>query len=162
MNEESGHVNIATRLDFHDALREAFKEIAQKGCREIFLCDENFADWPLSDAPVLEALTSWVFAHRRLVMVARHFDEMPRRHARFVEWRRTYAHVMECKALEDENTAMPCMLLAPPVVCVRLFDPLRYRGGVFHESRDLIRSRDLFDAVSQRSVESFPASILGL
>ena len=112
---------------------------------------------------VLEALTRWVLPHRKLVMLARHFDEMPRKHARFVEWRRTYAHVMECKALEDdENAELPCLLLAPPVVCVRLFDPLRYRGGVSHESGDMIRNRELFDAVSQRSVESFPASVLGL
>ncbi|RQP23895.1 hypothetical protein [Piscinibacter terrae] len=163
MNDESGHVDITTRLEFHDALRAAFKEFSHKGCREVFLCDEDFADWPLSDAPVLEALTSWVLPHRKLFMVARHFDEMPRKHARFVEWRRTYAHVMECKALEDdENAELPCMLLAPPVVCVRLFDPLRYRGGLTHENGDMIRNRELFDAVSQRSVESFPASVLGL
>lgn len=154
---------IATRLEFHDALREAFAEISQTGCREMFMCDQDFADWPLSDDAVIASLTHWVLPHRKLCIVARHFDEMPRKHPRFVEWRRTYAHVIECRAQEhDETQELPSMLVAPSVVCVRLFDRERYRGGVSHETGDIIRSRELFDAVSQRSTEAFPASILGL
>jgi len=155
--------SISTRLEFHEALRSAFAEVSKIGCREVFLCDEDFADWPLSDAQVIDALTGWVLPHRKLTMPARHFDEVMRKHARFTQWRRTYAHVIDCRALDDdENTQLPSMLVAPPLVCVRLFDRERYRGGVSHEAGDILRNRELFDAVSQRSIESFPASTLGL
>ena len=155
--------HIATRLEFHDALRGAFDEVSKIGCREFFICDEDFADWPLSDASVIDALTRWVLPHRKLTMFARHFDEVARKHARFTQWRRTYAHVIDCKALDDDEIKeLPSMLVAPSIVCVKLFDRARYRGGVSHEAGDILRNRELFDAVSQRSVESFPASTLGL
>ncbi len=155
--------HIATRLEFHDALRAAFVEVSTIGCREFFICDEDFADWPLSDAAVIDALTRWVLPHRKLTMFARHFDEVTRRHARFTQWRQTYAHVIDCRALDDDEIKeLPSMLVAPSIVCVKLFDRARYRGGVSHEAGDILRNRELFDAVSQRSIESFPASTLGL
>ena len=42
--QDAAHRPIGTRLEFHDALRAAFKELAHKGCREVFLSDETFAD----------------------------------------------------------------------------------------------------------------------
>jgi hypothetical protein len=45
---------------------------------------------------------------------------------------------------------------------VRLVDPLRPRGSLSREAGDLLRNRELVDAVSQRSGEGFPATILGL
>src|SRR5256885_10105991 len=78
---------IGTRLEFHEALREAFAEAAHVGCRELWLSDEDFADWPLGERGVVEQLTRWALPHRRLFVVARHFDEVVRQHARWVEWR---------------------------------------------------------------------------
>lgn len=152
-----------TRLEFIDGLRAAFAEAASVGTRELFMCDEDFADWPLNEPAIIDALTKWAMPHRKLFMLARHYDEVTRRHPRFVDWRRTWAHVMECRAAEEpESCKVPTLLLAPSVVCVRLFDRIHFRGSVSRDAGDFLRNRELFDAVSQRSEESFPASTLGL
>ncbi|HEX6708605.1 MAG TPA: hypothetical protein VF169_27965 [Albitalea sp.] len=154
---------ISTREEFHDALRDALAEMARTGCREAWLCDEDFADWPLNERAVIDHLQQWAQSHRRLVVVARHFDEVVRRHARWVEWRRQWSHIVECRAFEEaEQGQIPTLLLAGGLVVVRLFDPLHHRGTRSHDAGDLLRNRELIDAVSQRSVESFPPTILGL
>lgn len=161
MNED--HRLITTRSEFHDALREAFEEMARSGCREAWMCDEDFADWPLGDLGIIDSLTRWAMPHRKLTLVARHYDEVVRRYPRFVMWRRQYSHVIEARAQEEaEAGQIPTILLAPEVVCVRLTDPVRYRGALSRDVADAIRYREMIDAATQRSVESFPASILGL
>ena len=40
---------ITSRGEFQDALRGAFALAASSGAREIWLSDEDFADWPLGD-----------------------------------------------------------------------------------------------------------------
>jgi hypothetical protein len=47
-------------------------------------------------------------------------------------------------------------------VCVRLFDAARYRGAVSREPIELVRERESFDALSQRSLTAFPPTTLGL
>ena len=154
---------IATRQEFHDALRDALAEMARTGCREAFLCDEDFADWPLNERAVIEHLQQWAQSHRRLVVIARHFDEVVRRHARWVEWRRQWSHIVECRAFEDaESDEIPTLLLGAGLVVVRLFDPVHYRGSVSHDAAELQQQRELIDALSQRSVLSFPSTTLGL
>ena len=154
---------IGTRLEFHEALREAFAEAARVGCRELWLSDEDFADWPLGERGVVELLTQWAQPHRRLFVVARHYDEVVRHHARWVQWRMQWSHVVECRALEEAQAGeIPCMLLATDLVCVRLLDTVHHRGRVSHDREDSIRSLELIDAVLQRSVLAFPSTTLGL
>lgn len=154
---------IATRGEFHEAVRQALAEAARAGCRELMLCDVDFSDWPIGERAVVESLTQWAYAHRRLTMIATHFDEVPRRHARFAEWRRTYAHVVDCRSNDElEPAQMPTMLLAPGLIGLRLVDPVRYRGSVTRDSADLLLWRESLDAVLQRSAPDFPATNLGL
>ncbi len=80
---------IASRSEFHIALREAFAEAASTGCRELLLCDSNFTDWPLGERAVVEQLAQWAASHRRLTLLAEDFAELARRHPRWVEWRQT-------------------------------------------------------------------------
>lgn len=154
---------IATRADFHQALREAFAEMARTGCREAWLCDEDFADWPLNDREVVDQLSQWAYAHRKLTVIARHFDDVARSHPRWVAWRRQWSHVVDCVACRDEEaTQLPTVLLAGGLVVVRLADPLRHRGLISNEAVELQQQRELLDAVLQRAVPSFPATVLGL
>jgi hypothetical protein len=163
MSTEAPHRLITTRLEFHDALHAAFAEVARVGSRELWLCDEDFADWPLNDPVVLGALTRWAMPHRRLTLIARHYDEVVRRHARFVDWRRQWSHLIEARAQEEANpTAIPALLLAPGVVSVHLVDRVHHRGRVSHDAGDWLRNREMLDALSQRSVASFAGTILGL
>ena len=157
------HRPIDSRSEFHQAIREGFAEMARVGCREAWISDEDFADWPLNERAVIESLTLWAMSHRKLVVVARQYDEVVRRHARWAEWRRQWSHVVECRAFQDaEIGQIPTLLLAGDLFAVRLVDAARYRGAMSREAGDLLRFRELIDAVSQRSVESFPPTILGL
>lgn len=153
-------IAIQTKTEFHEALRNAFDEMARIGCPEIRLCDVDFADWPLGTRDVIARLDAWVASRRRLVLLASGFDEVARRHARFVEWRRPWSHVVECHAnTEDE---LPAILVAPGLLCIELHDRTRYRGVASRDPADTLHCKELIDAVLQRSVTTFPVTTAGL
>ena len=163
MSEDSTRRLIDTRSGFHGALRASFAQAANQGCREIWIADEDFADWPLNEVAVVANLTQWAASHRRLTVLARHFDEVVQRHARWVGWRRQWSHVVQCRTNNElEAGQMPTMLLAPGLVSVRLFDAIQHRGVATDAGADALRWREALDAVLQRSEEGFPASTLGL
>lgn len=154
---------ITSRSDFVQALRDGFALAAAQGCRELLLSDPDFADWPLGEPAVLDHLTRWAFAHRKLTMLGRHFDEVSRRHARFVSWRRQWSHVIECRSPDgDDEHEVPTVLLAPGLVTLRLLNPIQYRASWSVDEGDAVRAREHLDALLQRSVEAFPATTLGL
>jgi hypothetical protein len=154
---------ITSRGDFHAALRSAFAEAAAVGCRELVLCDNDFADWPLSEIAVVESFSQWAGTHRSLTLVAHNFDEVARRHARWNEWRRQWSHIVHCRSNSElESGQMPSALLASELLCVYLVDTLHYRGRFSHAPADGVRCRELIDAVLQRSEEAFPVTTTGL
>jgi hypothetical protein len=160
---ESQSTLITSRGEFHAAMREALADIAEVGCREIFMSDADFTDWPLSDTALIVSLTLWARSHRKLTLLAGQFDELARRHGRWVEWRREWSHLVECRAnTELEAAKLPTMLLAPGVLVLRLVDPIRYRGSLSRATSDMVQARELLDAVLQRSEETFPVTTLGL
>lgn len=149
--------------EFQHALREAFAEVARHGGRELWLCDRDFADWPLGERAVIESLTQWAYAHRKLVVLAASFDEVVRRHARWLDWRVHWSHIVECRTVhEDEAPQMPSLLFAPGCIGVRRLDDQIYRGRVYREDSDLARCQEWIDAIAQRSTEAFPVTTLGL
>ena len=154
---------IASRADFHKAIVAAFERAAQQGCREIFICDTDFADWPLGERAVVTALTQWAYKHRRLTVLASSFDEILRRHPRWVEWRRNWGHVVECRSIDDvEAEKVPRLWFAPGLQAVRLVDPLHYRGFIDEAQADLISIREQIDEIANRSTPAFPVTLLGL
>lgn len=163
MNAPAPHRIFTTRSEFIDAVRQAFADAATVGCRELWLADPDYADWPLGERDVIEQLTRWAMSHRKLTMLAQGFDDVVRRHPRFVEWRRQWSHVVECRQLDDlEPGQLPTLLLAPGVVSVRLFDREQMRGSVSTDRADEVLCRELVDELSQRGVEAFPSTTLGL
>lgn len=154
---------ITSRGDFRAAITHAFAQAADAGARELFLMDPTFADWPLSEPEVIDSLTRWAEPHRRLTLLAGSFDDLSRRHARWAEWRRHWAHVVECRCnAEIETAKVPTVLLAAEVACVRLLDREHYRGTSSNLRSDLVRARETTDAVLQRSSEAFAVTTLGL
>lgn len=152
-----------SRTAFQDALREAFELAAEHGSRELWLCDLDFADWPLGERVVVDALTHWAYGHRRLVVMASTFDEIVRRHARWVNWRREWAHVIECRAIEHlRPEQVPRVWLAPKQHLVRLIEPTRYRGVAENRGAELIKAEEALAETLQLSVDAFPAHTLGL
>jgi peptidyl-tRNA hydrolase len=152
-----------SRHDFQEAVRAAFEFAAEQGSRELWLCDTDYADWPLGERAVVEALTRWAYGHRRLVVLASSFDEIVRRHARWVQWRREWAHIVECRSIEQlPPQQVPRLWLAPGQHLVRLLDPLHYRGVVENHGVDLVAAHEALNEMLQLSVDTFPAHTLGL
>ncbi len=154
---------ITSRSSFHDALRDGFAAAVRLGCRELWLCDADFSDWPLGERVVIEQLTQWATSQRRLTLIASEFDDLARRHARWVAWRRDWAHVVHCRTnTELERSQFPCVMLAPGAFSVALSSPVQHRGRVSDVPADLLRWKETIDAVLQRSEESFPTTTTGL
>jgi hypothetical protein len=154
---------ITSRAEFHAALRLAFAEAATAGSHELWLADTDFADWPLGERDVVENLTRWVASSRRLTLIAHDFDEVARRHPRWVTWRRQWSHVVTCRTnAELEADGIPTLLVASGTVTVRLSDPTHHRGRIAHDRAEELRCKELIDAVLQRSEEAFPATSTGL
>lgn len=156
---------INGREAFVQALRDGLALAAAQGCRELCWLDADFSVWPLSEAAVLESLTRWAYPHRKLMMAAGEFESLRRRHPRFVQWRQTWDHVLQAAQYqsEDVGNGRPAgLLLAPGLFSLRLLDRDHWRAAISVRIADEIAAREWFDAVWQRSSESFPASTLGL
>lgn len=154
---------IQSRAEFHAALRSAFAQAASAGSREIWLSDVNFADWPLGEREIVDSLSQWVTSTRRLTVFAHDFEDLARRHPRWVTWRRHWSHVVTCRTnAELEADDVPTLLVASGTVTVRLSDAVHHRGRVSHDRAEELRCKELLDAVLQRSEEAFPATSTGL
>ena len=154
---------ITSRAEFQTALRAAFAEAATVTCREIWLCDDDFADWPLGEREVVENLSRWAASSRRLTLVARSFDTLARCHPRWVAWRRDWSHIVRCRTHSELGVGeFPAILLAADAVSVRLSDTTHHRGRLSHARAEAVRCREQIDAILQRSEEAFPATTTGL
>lgn len=154
---------IDGRRAFEDAVREAFAAAATEGWRELVLCDPDFANWPLGERVVVDSLTRWIGGNRRLTLIALHYDEVARRHPRWVRWRALWAHAVTCRAATEITTDdMPSLLLAPGALTLQLDDPLRFLGRVSSDPADAVLTREKIDAILQQSVEALPVTMLGL
>jgi hypothetical protein len=154
---------ITSRGEFHEALRAALNEAADAGSAQLWLSDPHFAEWPLGERAVVDALTRWAQSSRRLTMLAATFDEVGRRHPRWVAWRRDWSHIVSCRTNHElESADVPTLLCASGTVSVRLSDPVHHRGRYSHDKSEQLRCKELFDAVSQRSEEVFSATTTGL
>lgn len=154
---------IEGREAFQRALLDALAECAAREAPQLWLCDRDFADWPLGRPATIEALTRCVGSKRRLHLLAADYTAFSAQHPRWVTWRRQWAHAVQCLAAHEEVAIqVPSMLLVPGVVAVRLHDRARQRGRIYRDATDLARCHDLVDVLLQRTEESFPVTTLGL
>lgn len=162
-----GEGAITGQASFQAALRDSVIKACAEGCREMFWLSERFVDWPLSDPELLAALSAWARPPRRLHLLALEFDSLRVRHPRFVRWRGTYGNCVAARAIDDElapslaSGGLAALMLAPPL-SLRLFDAQSGRAVLSRAPIDGLRSREKFDAMAQRSCESFAVTTLGL
>ena len=152
---------------YAQALRQAIITACEQGCREMRWLDESFVDWPLSDPEVLAALTTWARRPRCLHLMAAQYDEVRLRHPLFVRWRLQFGHCVQARAFEvgASRAGLVAALLAVgagSTLSVRLFDAKHCGASVSLLAADGFRIRERFDALAQRSSESFAATTLGL
>ena len=151
------------REAFTQLVRDGLAAAAREGWSEIVLSDANFHDWPLGELAVIESLQQWARGGRRFTMLACTYDEVMRRHARFVRWRGTWDHIITCRrSPEADPLDLPSALWSPAWVLHRI-DPLRSVGvsGADPERRVLLRE-SLNEWLRGKSSPGFPSTTLGL
>ena len=150
------------RDDFRQLVRDALACAAREGWREIVLSDAGFGDWPLGERAVAQALQDWSASGRRCILLARRYDEVLSRHARFVTWRKTWSHIIDARACPSADPMdLPSAIWSPGWVMQRL-DPERCNGFSGAEPERRVALRENLDEWLARSSPSFPATTLGL
>jgi hypothetical protein len=150
------------RIAFQQNIQAALSAAAECHWREIVLCDPDFADWPLGERAVVDALQAWAAAGRSLVLLAQRFDVFQRDHARFVNWRRMWSHIVDARAcLGPGLPQVPSGIWTPDWALVRI-DVEHGRGActLLPDRRRAMRER--IDECLRHSKAAFPVTTLGL
>lgn len=147
------------RVAFAALVRAAFAAAAAQGWREIILCDADFGDWPLGERAVTQSLNDWSASGRKLTMLAENYDDVICRHARFVTWRRTWSHIVECRGHSAGD--LPSIFWSAGWGFERL-DLVHSNGVAGSEPDRRVALRERLSEKLLRSSPAFPASTLGL
>jgi hypothetical protein len=150
------------REDFRQLVRDALATAAREGWREIVLSDATFEDWPLGERDVGESLQGWARTGRHLVLLAKRYDAVTRQHARFVQWRGRWSHVVSASACPAADALdLPSAIWSPAWVLERR-DIERCNGYCGSEPERRVAVREVLNAWLQKATPAFPASTLGL
>jgi hypothetical protein len=155
---------IATRAEFQAAVRMLVLHAQALGVRQMAWVSPDFADWPLDEPEMVDALGRWARAPgAQLAWVGHDFERVRRTMPRLTRWRQTFGHVINCRSPQEvSGQDLPTLLLADRRVVLRMLDLDHVRGWVSHQGRDVQSAREEIDAILQRSEDTFSASILGL
>lgn len=147
---------------FQQIVRDALAHAAREGWREIILCDADFEDWPLGERAVAQSLQDWSASGRRCTLLARRYDGVVRRHARFVSWRKTWSHIIDARACGFADPLdMPSAIWSPGWA-LRRVDPERSSGYCGSEPERRVLLRESLNEWLLKSSPSFAANVLGL
>jgi hypothetical protein len=150
------------REAFRQALRDAMHQAAAQGWREIAFSDADFEDWPLGERAFVEALQAWSHSGRRFVMLAKSYDPVLRLHPRFVAWRKTWSHIIECRRVaQADRLDVPSLVLTPNWALQRI-DVDRCVGVCSQAPERRVALRETLDHWLRQSAPGFPATTLGL
>lgn len=150
------------RAAFQQLVRDALACAAREGWHEIILCDASFEDWPLAERAVAESLQAWSATGRRMTLLAKRYDEVERRHARFVTWRKTWSHIIEARGCASADPLdLPSAIWSPGWVMERR-DIEHCRGYSGSEPDRRLALRETLHEWLHKSSPSFPATTLGL
>lgn len=150
------------RDTFREIVRNALAAAHEQGWRELILCDPDFADWPLGERAVAESLAAWSETGRKCILFARRWDEAQVRHARFVTWRRRWAHIIDarsCRSADPEE--FPSAIWTPTWVLERR-DVIQCRGWMGNEADRRVALREKINEWMGKSSPGFPSHTTGL
>lgn len=153
---------FAGRDAFAQRVRDALATAARQGWRELILCDARFGDWPLHERQVVDSLQAWSHAGRSCTILATGYDTVIRQHARFVNWRRTWSHIIDARVCRQIDPANFPTVLWSPHWTLQLLDPVRSAGVCGSEPERIVQHRELLQELMLVSGPGFPATTLGL
>lgn len=150
------------RAAFADLVRLALQEAASQGWPLIVLSDPDFADWPLGERGVVEALQAWAQSGRQLRFLAKDYRVLREGAPRLVQWRMQWDHLVQARRSQGAvSEGLPSAIWTANWTLERL-DMERCRGVATGETRRRVELRERLDASWSASALGFPASILGL
>jgi hypothetical protein len=150
------------RVAFDKAVADALACAAREGWQEIILSDATFLDWPLRERSALESLQAWSKSGRHMTLLATRFDEIIRHHARFVVWRQTWDHIIDCRVCHGAAVVdFPSVIWSRDWFLHRL-DPQRCSGVCSDDRERNVLLKQMLDEAIRESSPGFPASTLGL
>lgn len=150
------------RNAFIDLVRQAVGTAASQGWARMVWCDADFADWPLGERSLIDALQAWSASGRSLHLLAQEFSTLRQMHPRFVQWRVTWSHLVEARALGKSSGGELTSAIWTPVWTMERLD---LKHNVVVATLDPARRvalRERLDAGWHKAAPSFPASTLGL
>lgn len=154
---------IDTRTAWLGAVDWALQAALARRARQVWLVDPDFTDWPLGEPSFLAHLQAFVRQpQRQLVLLAQHFGEVPRRHPRFVSWRRDWAHAVTAWAAPEEGPSLPGLLVDDGPVCLRRWSLQPLRARALLDAEEAARWREQLDVLLQQCEPAFPVQTLGL
>jgi hypothetical protein len=150
------------REAFQQLVRDTLACAAREGWREIILSDATFEDWPLYERAVADSLQAWSKTGRKMTLLAKRYDDVVRRHARFVAWRRTWSHIIEARACPSADALeLPSAIWSPGWALERR-DIARCNGFCGSEPERRVLLRQTLQEWLQKSTPAFPAFTTGL
>jgi hypothetical protein len=153
---------FAGREVFEQTVRDALASAAHEGWHEILISDATFADWPLRERAVVDSLQAWSRQGRRFVMLATRFDDVQRYQHRFVSWRQTWGHIIDCRQCRSADPLdFPSAIWTPGWVMQR-HDLERSVFVCDTQATRRVALRQTLDEWIRNSSPGFPASTLGL
>lgn len=170
MDSEAAGVNpgglpagrLSGREAFGQLVRDALAAAAREGWKEIILSDATFEDWPLHERAVLESLQAWSRAGRRMTLLATRYDAVQRCHHRFVVWRQTWSHIIECRQCRGADPLdFPSAIWSPAWVMQRI-EPRHSVVVCSRAAEQRVQLQELLQEWLHKSSAGFPATTLGL
>ena len=150
------------REAFAELVRSALEEASVQGWGLMVLSDPDFADWPLGERRVSDALTAWARSGRQLHFLARDFRMLRERAPRLVQWRVTWDHLVQARSCQGAVAdGLPSAIWTPTWTMERL-DVVHCLGVATTEARRRVELQERLNTCWQRGSASFAASTLGL
>ena len=150
------------REAFRQLVRDALATAAREGWPEIVLSDASFDQWPLGERAVAESLQAWSKSGRHCVLLAKHYNDVIRMHARFVQWRGKWSHIITAMAVSSADALeLPSGIWSPGWVLERR-DLERSTGYCGSEPERRVLLRESLNEWLQKATPAFPATTLGL
>jgi hypothetical protein len=147
---------------FAQLVRDALCKADAEGWPLMLWSDPNYLDWPLRERAVVESLQRWARGGRRLVILAAQFDDIRRHHPRFVSWRNSWDHIIECRVCTSMDAGeVPSAIWGPNWVMRRL-DLVRSTGIAGGEPQSRVLLKEKLEECRRQGRPGFAVTTLGL
>jgi len=148
--------------EFAQMVRAALARAASEGWPAMVWSDPTFEDWPLGERVVTESLQAWARSGRHLVVLAHRYDALIRYKPRFVSWRKTWDHIIECRLCKNLDASEVPSALWSPHWAMRRLDLVRSTGVADLEPARRVLLKEELDECRRQSSPGFSATTLGL